>query len=157
MMGKLQEFFNDFLSPQAQASADEPAHRLQLAVSALLLEIAVSDFESAAQESQAIHHIVRSKFGLQRSEADQLISLAEQEHRASTDYFQFTRLINEHYTQAQKVELVELLWRVAFADGELHHYEEHVIRRLADLLHVSHGNFIAAKHRAIENRGHEVD
>jgi uncharacterized tellurite resistance protein B-like protein len=153
MIRKLQDFFNTFLTPQGEGTAEDPVHRTRLAVSALLLEIAVSDFESAAQESQTIIHIVRTKFGLDQAEADELVSLAEQEHHVSTDYFQFTRLINEHYSSAQKVELVELLWRVAFADGELHHYEEHVIRRLADLLHVSHGDFISAKHRAIEHRG----
>lgn len=151
MIGKLQAFFNDFLNPQGAQAEQDPVHRVQLAVSALLLEIAVSDFESADQESQAIIQIVRSKFGLNQSEADELIALAEQEHHTSTDYFQFTRLINEHYYPSQKVELVELLWQVAFADGELHHYEEHVIRRLADLLHVSHRDFISAKHRTIES------
>jgi uncharacterized tellurite resistance protein B-like protein len=153
MISKLQDFFNAFLNPQVEGTADHPVHRTRLAVSALLLEIAFSDFESAQQERQTIIHIVRAEFGLDQTEADALLSLAEQEHHASTDYFQFTRLINEHYTPTQKVELVELLWRVAFADGELHHYEEHVIRRLADLLHVSHGDFISAKHRAIESQG----
>ena len=153
MINKLQDFFNAFLSPQEEGPKLDPAQRTRLAVSALLLEIAASDFDADRQERQAINHIVRTQFGLDRSEADELIALAEQEHHTSTDYFQFTRLINEHYSASQKVELVELLWRVAFADGELHHYEEHVIRRLADLLHVSHGDFISAKHRAIENRG----
>jgi uncharacterized tellurite resistance protein B-like protein len=153
MIGKLQDFFNTFLNPQAETAQGDAVQRTRLAVSALLLEIAVSDFESAPQERQTIIQIVKSEFGLEQAEADELISLAEQEHRTSTDYFQFTRLINEHYTATQKVELVELLWRVAFADGQLHHYEEHVIRRLTDLLHVSHGAFISAKHRAIEGMG----
>ena len=153
MISKLQDFFNAFLSPQDEAPALDPAQRTRLAVSALLLEIAAADFDADQQERQAIINIVTNQFGLGGAEADELIALAEQEHHISTDYFQFTRLINEHYSASQKVELVELLWRVAFADGELHHYEEHVIRRLADLLHVSHRDFISAKHRAIESRG----
>ncbi len=153
MIRKLQDFFNTFISTQQEGPEVDPVQRTRLAVSALLLEIAVSDFESEPKERQAIIHIVKTRFGLNQAEADELIAMAEQEHRTSTDYFQFTRLINEHYDPAQKVELVELLWGVAYADGELHHYEEHVIRRLADLLHVSHRDFISAKHRAIENRG----
>ena len=153
MINKLQEFFNAFLSPQEEGPTLDPVQRTRLAVSALLLEIAASDFDADQQERQAIIHIVRTQFGLDKAEADELIALAEQEHHTSTDYFQFTRMINEHYSASQKVELVELLWRVAFADGELHHYEEHVIRRLAELLHVSHRDFISAKHRAIESRG----
>ncbi|MEJ2426718.1 MAG: TerB family tellurite resistance protein, partial [Candidatus Thiodiazotropha sp.] len=73
--------------------------------------------------------------------------LGEREHAASTDYFQFTSLINKHYSAEQKVWLIEALWRVAFADQKLHQYEEHVIRRLSELLYVPHSDFIAAKLR----------
>jgi uncharacterized tellurite resistance protein B-like protein len=78
--------------------------------------------------------------------------MAEAEHADSTDYFQFTRLINEHYSADQKVDLVEKLWLIAFSDRELHHYEEHVIRRLAELLYVPHSAFIAAKHKVQQIR-----
>ncbi len=147
MINKLQNFFHTYLNPQEGGPSSDVSQRTRLAVAALLVEIAVSDFESAREERQSIVEIVRNQFGLTGQEADALISLAEEEHKTSTDYFQFTRLINQHYTAQQKVELIESLWRVAFADGELHRYEEHVIRRLADLLHVSHGDFIATKHR----------
>ena len=153
MIGKLQHFFNTYLNPREERSADELSQRTRLAVAALLVEIALSDFESVNEEQQSIIDIVGKRFGLSEREAQDLISIAQAEHRDSTDYFQFTRLINEHYTQPQKVELVESLWRVAYADGELHRYEEHVIRRLADLLHVSHTDFIAAKHRVIAALG----
>ncbi|RLW56975.1 MAG: hypothetical protein B6D69_00780, partial [gamma proteobacterium symbiont of Stewartia floridana] len=84
-------------------------------------------------------------------EAQTLMNLAEQEHRHSTDYFQFTTLINKNYSYEQKIRIIESLWQVAFADRQLHHYEEHVIRRLADLIHVSHGDFISAKHRVMSD------
>lgn len=153
MISKLQDFFNTYLNPREGADADDASQQMRLAVAALLLEIAVSDFESDPQERQTIIDIVRQGFGISAGEADALIALAEEEHRASTDYFQFTRLINQHYSPQQKVDLVESLWRVAFADGELHRYEEHVIRRLADLLHVSHRDFIASKHRVMASSG----
>ena len=92
---------------------------------------------------------MRHHFGLEPAEAEELIGLAEAEHADSTDYFQFTRLINDHYDYARKIRVVEALWRVAFADQELHKYEEHVIRRLAELLYVSHKDFINAKHRVL--------
>jgi uncharacterized tellurite resistance protein B-like protein len=149
MISKLQNFFHTYLTPeQGDASADR-SERTRLAVAALLLEIAVSDFESADQERQVIVEIVKKQFGLDAKGADELIALAEEEHRDSTDYFQFTRLINEHYSALQKSRLIESLWHVAFADGKLHRYEEHVIRRLSDLLYVSHTDFIAAKHRVM--------
>jgi uncharacterized tellurite resistance protein B-like protein len=153
MINKLQNFFHTYLNPQDGGHSSDASQRTRLAVAALLVEIAVSDFESAREERQSIVEIVRNQFGLTGQEADALISLAEEEHKASTDYFQFTRLINQHYTAQQKVDLVESLWRVAFADGELHRYEEHVIRRLVDLLHVSHRDFIATKHRIMKAGG----
>lgn len=153
MIDKLQQFFHTYLAPKDPTARADMAQRTRLAVAALLVEIAVSDFASAAVERRTIIEIVKRGFGLDDREADTLVSLAEAEHQASTDYFQFTRLINEHYTAEQKVGLIESLWRVAFADGELHHYEEHVIRRLSDLLYVGHGDFIAAKHRVMQAQG----
>lgn len=153
MISKLQRFFNTYLDPQDCATGVDATQRTRLAVAALMVEIAVSDFESVTAERRTIIEIVKKGFALTEQEADALISLAEAEHQSSTDYFQFTRLINEHYTPEQKVELLESLWRVAFADGELHSYEEHVIRRLSDLLHVSHRDFIATKHRVIRSSG----
>jgi uncharacterized tellurite resistance protein B-like protein len=150
MISKLQNFFQTYLNPQEGGGpATDISQRTRLAVAALLVEIALSDFESAGEEQQMIVDIVRSQFSLNEPESETLLSLAYEEHKASTDYFQFTRLINQHYTLQQKVELVESLWQVAFADGELHRYEEHVVRRLADLLYVSHTDFIAAKHRVM--------
>ncbi|MEJ2454576.1 MAG: TerB family tellurite resistance protein [Candidatus Thiodiazotropha sp.] len=149
MFNKLQNFFNTYLSPDHAGGTDDTAQRMRLAVAALLFEIAFSDFDSVKSERQMILQIVAKAFMLSPEEAETLLTLAESEHQASTDYFQFTRLINQHYTAQQKVDLVESLWHVAFADGELHRYEEHVIRRLADLLYVSHTDFIAAKHRAL--------
>lgn len=151
MIEKLRHFFENFLSPegggQDKRRDDE---RIKLAVAALLLEIADSDFAQAPEERREIKYVIEQHFELTGGQTDALISLAEAEHAASTDYFQFTRLINQHYTPEEKVRLIEVLWRVAFADGKLHRYEEHVIRRLSDLLHVSHTSFIAAKHRVME-------
>ncbi len=81
-------------------------------------------------------------------EVAELLELAEAERVESTDYFQFTSLINGVYTPEKKVELVELLWRIAYANESLHSHEEYLARKVADLLYVPHGAFIAAKYRA---------
>lgn len=91
---------------------------------------------------------VLEHFGLSDAEAKQLLELAEEERSDSTDYFQFTSLINGNYTTEQKVSLVELLWRIAYANENLHKYEEHLVRKIADLLHIPHSAFIAAKFNA---------
>ncbi|MCU7843364.1 MAG: TerB family tellurite resistance protein [Candidatus Thiodiazotropha sp. (ex Monitilora ramsayi)] len=151
MIKSIQRFFDTYLLPPATDQREPmPSERIRLAVAALLLEIAESDFSRSTDEKQVILDIVRADFSLSAEQAELLFSLAESEHAESTDYFQFTRLINQHYSAEEKVGLIEALWRVAFADQVLHHYEEHVIRRLSDLLHVSHRDFIAAKHRAMQ-------
>ncbi|MCG7981572.1 MAG: TerB family tellurite resistance protein [Candidatus Thiodiazotropha lotti] len=149
MLKSVLEYFNLHLLPEAEAAAEESQAQLRLAVAVLLIEIAESDFERAPEEKSAILNGIKTQFGLESEAAQTLMDLAEQEHRHSTDYFQFTTLINKNYSYEQKIQVIESLWRVAFADLQLHHYEEHVIRRLADLIHVSHGDFISAKHRVI--------
>ncbi|MEJ2618810.1 MAG: TerB family tellurite resistance protein [Candidatus Thiodiazotropha sp.] len=149
MLKSVLDYFNVHLLPEKEAS-DEAAHsQLRLAVAVLLIEIAESDFDRAPEEKSAILDAIKHQFGLASKEARALMDLAEQAHRQSTDYFQFTSLINKNYSYQQKIEVIENLWRVAFADQQLHQYEEHVIRRLADLIHLSHSDFISAKHRVM--------
>lgn len=150
MMQKIKQFFENHLAPGSSEMEQDPQHALRLAVAVLLFEVAESDYRQHPDEKAALVSAVQEHFHLSPGEARELLQLAAAEHADSTDYFQFTRLINQHYSPPQKVALIEALWRVAFADQKLHRYEEHVIRRLADLLYVPHADFIAAKHR-VEN------
>jgi uncharacterized tellurite resistance protein B-like protein len=79
-----------------------------------------------------------------------LIELAHTALRDATDWFEFTSHINAHFEMAAKVRMVETMWRVAYADGELGAHERHVMWRISDLLHVPHGAYINAKMRAKE-------
>jgi uncharacterized tellurite resistance protein B-like protein len=85
---------------------------------------------------------------LDESQVEELMACAEAERAHSTDYYQFTSRINQSYGAAQKAKLIELLWRVAYADKVLDKCEEHLVRKIADLLYVPHSVFVAAKHRA---------
>jgi uncharacterized tellurite resistance protein B-like protein len=151
MLKAIRDFFESYLVPEAGEEGERLEQSARLAVVVLLIEIAESDYEDAPEERRAILNAIQAQFGLNRVSAEQLVALARQEHDNSTDYFQFTRLINDHYTAEQKVKVVEAFWRVAFADHRLHRYEEHVIRRLADLIYVPHSEFIAAKHRVMNS------
>jgi uncharacterized tellurite resistance protein B-like protein len=108
----------------------------------------ISNLETAPEDRLAVAHAVREKFELGAEEADRLIDLAEAEMKQATDYFQFTSLVNRHFTQQQKQRVIELMWQVAYADAELSAHENHLMRKIADLLHISHGDYIAAKMRA---------
>jgi uncharacterized tellurite resistance protein B-like protein len=115
----------------------------------LLVEVARSDQNFSAAEREAVLGSVQRKFRLSAAEARQLIELAEAQSLAAHDLYQFTSQIDATFSLDQKLRLLEELWRAAYSDAVLHEYEEHLIRRIADLLHLSHSQFIAAKLRVL--------
>jgi len=151
MLRAIREFFEQHIG-QAAAPAQE-AHRLQLATAALLVEVVRSDGGIAPAEREALLAAIGARFALAPEEAVTLIDLAEQETRLANDTFQFTSLINRSFSPSQKLSLVELMWQVAYADATLGAHEQHVLRKLAELLHVPHGDYIAAKMRARDAAG----
>ena len=149
MLKKIQTFFETHFSLD-QASSEPVEHQLNLAAAALLIEMTFQDNEINEAEVAAVKRALESHLGLSGSEITELYVLAEEEKHQATDYHQFTSLIVQHYTQPQKVKLVESLWKVAYADNELDKHEEHMVRRISDLIHVSHKDFLQAKHRVEE-------
>jgi uncharacterized tellurite resistance protein B-like protein len=120
-----------------------------LAVAALLLEVLLADYDVAPAERQQVMVSVSALLGLGAEETRALVEEAERHLDKSHDLYQFTSQINRTFSEAEKVRLLEALWRVASADQIVHKYEEHLVRRVADLLHVPHSGFIAAKLRVI--------
>ncbi len=146
MLNAIREFFEAHMG--GTTSAGDATQAIRLATAALLVEVARLDRDIDASERAALLRAVREKFGLGAGEAEALMGLAEEQARAATDYYQFTSLINRHFSQAQRQQVVELMWQVAYADAELSAHEQHVVRKVADLLYVPHGAYIAAKLRA---------
>jgi len=114
---------------------------------ALLIEMTIMDDNNAAIERQMVLSLVEKGFELTPAEAETLVNEAEQQAKHATDYFQFTSIINKNCTLEQKVQLIESLWKVAYADGKLNPEEEYLVRKIADLLYVPHLDFIMAKNR----------
>ena len=148
MLRNIQKFFDERLLPGGVSGDSDTEHVLRLAIAALLLEMTHMDGEVWPEQRKAAETAVLDHFDLEEEEVKELLALAEAERAESTDYFQFTSLINDAYAQDEKIRLVELLWHIAYANESLHKYEEHMVRKIADLLHVSHKAFIAAKFRA---------
>ncbi|HEX7373781.1 MAG TPA: TerB family tellurite resistance protein [Steroidobacteraceae bacterium] len=123
---------------------------LNLAVAALLVEVLRADYEVAAGEREQVVRSISKLLNLCDADSTALLELAERQSDQSHDLYQFTSMINQGYSAAEKERLVEHLWRVARADETIHKYEEHLIRRIAELLHVPHASFIAAKLRSGE-------
>ena len=149
MLQTISDFFQRHLALEPEADDFQgQTDAVAMAAIALLLEVTRADYQVEGPEIAAVRQAVTQHLGIAADRAQTLIELAESELTDSTDYFQFTALINQQYSIEQKTRLIEWLWRVAFADDELHKYEEHLVRRIADLLYVPHGAFMAAKHRA---------
>ena len=150
VLRSLQQFFERRIAPIAAGGrADaETEHRLRLATAALFVETMRVDFQITDEERRSLEPVVRETLGLDVDETRELLALAEQEVNAAVELFQFTRLIDQAFAPEQKTLLVERLWRVAFADAHVDRLEEHLVRKIANLLHVSHRDFIEAKRRA---------
>lgn len=147
MLRTIQEFFDNRIG--AAFTAPESTQRaLQLATAALLVEISRADHEIKAEERRVISDAVRKTFDLSEQDTEAIVAFAEEEAQTATSTHQFTNLIDKHFSLEQKIQITELLWRVAFADANKDRHEEHLIRRISDLLHVPHREFIEAKIRA---------
>lgn len=119
--------------------------RLALAGAALMLEVASADFALDDSERAALRRRLADTTHADRGELDDLLEEALQQHDLSTSLHEQVSLINDRFDAEEKRVLVRDLWRMAGADGILHHYEEGAIRRIAELLYVPHKDFIQTK------------
>ena len=142
MLAKLQQYFLQHIHPEQSNDGD---HALQLAAAVLLIELSLADFSRDDEENAAMTKALKQTFALDDARIKELISLAEDANRQATSLYQFTQLINQHYDDNQKYRLIEMLWQVAMADGEISKYEDHLIRKIAELIYVPHREFIRAK------------
>lgn len=148
MLRAIQQFFEQNIATTRSNSDAEREHSLQLATAALLFEMMRMDNEIDEDEKRLVRTLISQRFTLTDNETRQLIQLAEQEAEQAVDYHCFTSLINSHFLADEKIDIVEHLWQVAYADGQIDKYEDHLVRKIAELIYVPHSAFIAAKHRA---------
>ena len=143
MLDAIHSFFQQVLSAPEQR--DNQTLTLELASAALLCEVMRADYDSSEAERAALKQMLMTRYRLNEQDVSQLMALAEAEVDDAVDHYQFVSLIKQHYGYDQRLELVNLMWQLAWADGSLDPLEEHRIRRLADLLYVSHSDFIRSK------------
>ncbi|MBB3168975.1 TerB family tellurite resistance protein [Simiduia aestuariiviva] len=117
----------------------------QLAGIALLVEVAMADGHMDSTERAELQTAIARSQQMSEAAVGQLLERATRQQREATSVYEFTRVINDEFTAAEKFELVQAMWAVAYADGNLDKYEEHTIRKLADLIHLPHSEFIRAK------------
>lgn len=148
MLQKIKQFFDNNLSTAEQ---NESQQQLQLATSALFIEMMLQDGKTQKIEKQAVVIAINTHFNISAQQLDELFMLAEDEIKHATDYYQFTQLINKSFSQTQKIQIIENLWTIAYADAHLDDMEEHMVRKIAELIHVPHMQFIKAKHKVQNN------
>lgn len=127
---------------------EDPAaleHRLRLAAAALLIEVSRADYTVNSAELRTIKMVLQTALGISQQEIDELVALAGKAADKATSLYEFTRLINDHYSREQKLLVIQSMWRIAYADDALDKYEERLIRQVSDLIHVSHKDYIRLK------------
>jgi uncharacterized tellurite resistance protein B-like protein len=145
MYERLKQLFTEFTREPDEVD-DEAA--VPMAATMLLLEVAWADHDISADELELIRRAVTTLFELPGPLLDDVIARAHADHENETSLYPFTRVLNDALSLEEKTGLVTELWRLAYADDIADKYEEHRIRHIAELLHVPHSQFIAAKLRA---------
>ena len=120
---------------------------MTLATCVLLIEVSKSDDKFDEAENNKIISILKNKFNLDDSQVNILLEIADNKNQEMISLYDWTSKINEVYKYTEKKALIRELWDVAFADGRIDKYEDHTIRKIADLIYVKHEDFIKAKHR----------
>ena len=146
MIRRIQQYFSDRIQSRVHGEQQGNEQALRLATAALLIEVTRADFHVEQSERRAVVSAVQELFELSRQETDELVALAEEEVDGSVSLFQFTQLVDKEFSQQQKAEIIEMMWRVAFADLNKDHHEEYLVRKVADLLHVPHSAFVRTRH-----------
>lgn len=153
MFRNLRDLFDSLVPPSPEADPEAGERALRLAAAVMLVEVMRADAAFHPAEQAAVRTALREQFALSADEADRLAELAGTTASHATDLFTFTSRIDERFDMAQKVRMVEHMWRVAYADGRLSADERHVLWRVADLLHVPQGAYVHARLRAKEQAG----
>ena len=145
MLGRIKAFFEEDI-----AAADAPlsTDNLRLASAALLVEVATVDNCFDEREASTLKAVLRDEYSITQEESEALMALAKSAQENATSMYQFTQLVDQRLEYKDKCFLLVHMWRIAYADGNLDKYEEYIIRKTADLLHINHSDFILAKHKA---------
>ncbi len=120
---------------------------MTLVTCVLLIEVSISDDSYDDEEKEKIIGILKNKFNLDDIQINVLLEIADKKNQEMISLYDWTSKVNDIYNYDQKKDLIKLLWDVAFADGRIDKYEDHTIRKIADLIYVRHEDFIKAKQR----------
>ena len=142
MINTIRKFFK---SNESSKSDNLEGNQDELAYASLLIEVIKSDDHFDQREHDELLNILSTKLSIDEKALGELSELAQKKSDESTSLYEFTREINDKYQYEEKVELIEDLWRIAYSDERIDKYEDYVIRKVADLVYVTHSDFIKSK------------
>ena len=150
MINKIKELISSF-SDKEESIDEEKISLLDKACSALLIEVAFADKIFNESEIISLKDSLKETYNLQDDMINELIDDAEKTVEESTSLYEYTRVVNDEFSYTDKLELLSRLWKLAFSDGSLDKYEDHLIRKISDLIHISHSDFISIKLESRDN------
>ena len=133
------------LQGEGEVAEQSRFERVQVATCALLMEVAHSDGHYQSVEATIVHDLLAQKFNLSAAAVAELVDYSHQHREESLDLFQFAREINAHFSREEKLDVMEGVWRVIYADGTLDKHEDALARQLATLLRLDHKDVIDRK------------
>lgn len=150
MLNKINAFFTELVEDFQKTTEQQKNTELSLEIccAVLLCEVMRADSAFTEEEQDALSVILTNQFNLTDIEVSDISEKAFELSENASDFYQFTSKINQYYSLDERIKIVTLLWKVA--DGELASIEEHIIRKIADLLHLRHNEYIATKIAAAE-------
>ena len=147
MLDGLRQFIADIVAPAAHQDRKFDDTGYRLAATALLIHVISLDGEPSDAEKRKLHSLIESRFGLDPGTADALIQSATLVEGEAVDLYHFTSVIMRSVDEEGRLRIVEMMWELVYADGEVSEFEDNVVWRAADLLAVSSRDRIELKHR----------
>ncbi len=141
-------FIKEIFQPSSHSGSENlfnEQQRIQIAAATLFIEIARADSSFSGDEYKKINDLIKNMFSLSNEQVHELMELAEDWISRSVSMYEFTDIINKHFSSDDKYELVKNLWKIVYADNILDKYEEHLVRVISNNLKLSHRDMIAAK------------
>jgi uncharacterized tellurite resistance protein B-like protein len=151
MLSSIKRFFGKSGQKERNVGEEPQEHDIRVAACALLVELARIDEQFTRAEMDAILSILKDKYGLAGEHADALVADAEKELDNSVDLWQFASLINQNYSNEEKLAIIETLWQVVYVDGRMDEHEHYLMNKLKNLLRLSHNQLIDAKLKVLHD------
>tara|TARA_B100000242_G_scaffold248469_1_gene189511 strand:- start:2718 stop:3164 length:447 start_codon:yes stop_codon:yes gene_type:complete len=140
----MKNLFSKFFKKD-EITDDQPIDKVISACISLMIEVSIADQFIEKSEIESLKKTLSEKFNIEQSEISSLIAKGKETQEESTSLYEFTRIINDDFSFEEKYDLIKSMWQIAFADGNIDKYEEYVIRKVSDLIYISHEDFIKAK------------